>query len=431
MEHLTAHKISLLDPAVADQIAAGEVVERPAAALKEILENSIDAGAREISVRILGGGIELIEVIDDGRGIAAEELRLALARYATSKIQSAHDLTTIATLGFRGEALAAISAVSRFTLSSRTLGSDLGREIKVEASRTLSEAPIARAEGTSVRIENLFFNVPARLKFLKTVPYEASQCALVVYRAALANPKIQFRLDDGTKSFFRGGVDGAERVAEVFREGFGVPVKKEELLPISREKPEIRVHGYLLPQKFNLKSSRGVHAFVNGRAVKDRVITQAIIQAAKEVSFGAEYPQAALFLELSPELVDVNVHPTKAEVRFREPSPFGFIYRAVQEALRPLKLPEASPLPHLTSPENSALPDFKSPAANDAEIFSLPNLELGFQHFERAPESPIVMNAATGVRYLGSVNDTYLICQSPAGLLLVDQPLMYERLQVQ
>jgi DNA mismatch repair protein MutL len=411
--------IAILAPAVADQIAAGEVVERPAAALKEILENSIDSGATEISVRLSGGGIELIEVIDNGHGIAGDELKLALTRYATSKIHSAQDLNTISTLGFRGEALAAISSVSRFTLSSRTASAATGNEIRVEASRVLSEGPVARSMGTTVRIENLFFNVPARLKFLKTTPYEGSQCSAVVFRAALANPKIQFTLDDGFKFFFRKEDDSSARIADVFREGFGVAIKKEELLPILREKEGIRVHGYLLPQKLNLKSSRGIHTFVNGRPVKDKVLSQAVIAAAKEVSFGGEYPQVALFLEISPELVDVNVHPTKTEVRFREPSPFGFIFRAVEEALRPLKLPET----------NLAASDIVHPEASPELPATLPQLNLDYQHFERAEANPVVTNPSTGVRYLGSIHETYLICQSPNGLLLVDQHAAHERVR--
>src|SRR3989338_6197655 len=202
--HAQARPIRLLDPAVADQIAAGEVVERPAAALKELLENSLDSGATRISVRVRGVGVELLEVSDDGSGIPAAEVRLALARYATSKIESARDLNAIHSLGFRGEALAAISAVSRVRLTSRAEGEDMGREIVCEASRILDERPLSRTRGTTVTVENLFLNVPARRKFLKTPASERSHCLQIVFRLALNHPEIEFSLasEDDTPIVF-------------------------------------------------------------------------------------------------------------------------------------------------------------------------------------------------------------------------------------
>lgn len=422
--------IQLLAPAVADQIAAGEVVERPAAALKELLENSLDAGASRISIRVLGGGIDLLEVSDDGRGIPETELRLALARYATSKIQSAADLSHIASFGFRGEALAAISAVSRVHLSSRPQAAEVGRELIAEASQILDERAKARPPGTTVRVENLFANTPARKKFLKTPAAERAQCLQIIYRLALAHPEIEFTLtaDDTAPVVFPRTERLASRVARVFRLGFGVEVKEDELLHFARAKPNIKVHGFVLPLRLAVKHSRHIFAFVNGRAVKDKVLSQAALAAAREVSFGGEYPQLVLFLEIDPELVDVNVHPTKAEVRFRDPSPFGFVYKAVVESLATLRLP-------VTEPSHAPTPTQVTQVTSD-----LP-LELGTQFRAKlepcasplphsvvvTPPSALSAQSAPAVRFLGTIHDTYLVCQDADGLLLVDQHAAHER----
>ena len=448
--HAQARPIRLLDPAVADQIAAGEVVERPAAALKELLENSLDSGATRISVRVRGGGVELLEVSDDGSGIPAAELRLALARYATSKIESARDLNAIHSLGFRGEALAAISAVSRVRLTSRAEGEDMGREIVCEASRILDERPLSRTRGTTVTVENLFLNVPARRKFLKTPASERSHCLQIVFRLALNHPEIEFSLtseDEAPVVFPR--VNRAEdRVAQVFRTGFGASAKADELIRFERAKPGIRVHGFVLPMRLSAKHARNIFAFVNGRAVKDKVLTQAAIAAAREVSFSREYPQLALFLELDPEMVDVNVHPQKSEVRFREPSPFGFIYKALVEALASLRLPVAlAPAAGVSAAGADFAdisPDSPPPSsvyasaafAPEARTSALP-LELGTQFHAkldsgelaalRFATEPEARDPSNGIRFLGALKDTYLVCQDSDGLLLVDQHAAHER----
>lgn len=464
--------IQILPSSVADQIAAGEVVERPANALKELLENACDAGSTAVDVEILGGGLERIRVSDDGHGIPAGELRLALSRYATSKIRLAEDLLDIGTYGFRGEALAAISAVSRVTLESRTEEQAVARRLVCEASRFLEEVDSVRTRGTTVMVESLFLNTPARKNFLKTGPTETNQCKLVVLRAALVRPDITFTLqiEEREAMVFRATTSLEERVQDIFNRGLGIAVRREELLGFERERGGYRVQGFLLPARLNIKNARGIHTFVNGRPVKDRVMQQALIAGVREVLFGGEYPQAVLLLDVDPGELDVNVHPTKAEVRFRDPGPFGLIRKAISEALLKLEpLPSSSavrdddesvqsmassetttwvprstfqsasshsasgtwsPTAPMTSPSSAENPRDRSIVAGGfgplfhSEMEQSPR-EAGIS---TAPEAPS-NNLSSFLDFLGVAKSTYLICQDAEGLLLVDQHAAHERIR--
>ena len=436
--------IALLSTAVRDQIAAGEVVERPAAALKELIENAVDAGSSQIRVSIAGGGLSLLEVADDGQGIRQAEISLALERYATSKIREASDLWTVQSFGFRGEALAAIASVSRISIHSRHKSETIGTEIVSEFSQVLGSTAKAREIGTTVRVEELFGNTPARLSFMKSLPAETSQARLIALKLAMAHPSVGFRLEvSGQAPLVFPAITSeisdpfVERLSDVFARGFHLKVNAADWIPFSRERGAYKVKGYLLPTAFNSGNSRGIHCFVGGRAVRDRVIQQAVIQGVREVLFGGEYPQAVVFLEADPAQVDVNVHPAKAEVRFREPSPFGLIRNAVLEALRgsdttnfvspASNIPTEAAIPQLPLTENT--PSSFSSAA--AMLASSPRAMTSWA----APSSPApIMSQESiaiggGPEIIGSLKSTYILCQDQDGLLLIDQHAAHERIE--
>ena len=429
--------IKCLDAATADQIAAGEVVERPGAALKELLENSLDAGATEITVRLQNGGEELIEVIDNGSGIPESDLHLAFERHATSKISSIADLVEIRSMGFRGEALAAISAVSRTKVRSTSESLGIARELIYEGSSIVDDRELPRERGTTVRVENLFYNTPARKQFLGSRASETNYCLQVFHRLALAHPHCSFHLtvDNQPRFAFAKTATRGERVSQVFRDGLNVSFRSDELLEFRREKPEIAIEGYMLPMRLCRNSARGIFTFVNNRAVKDKLMLQAVMAAAREVLFGRQFPQLALFLEIDPKQVDVNVHPTKAELRFKEPSPFGFIRVAVRESLATLRLPTATdPRPEdseTIQADPTVMEADLSPSIADPEFVSAPNLPLSLGRQFRAKVDPTQAgeNASTGdiPRFLGAIHNTYLVCEDELGLLLVDQHAAHER----
>ncbi len=421
-------RIHKLSDALSNQIAAGEVVERPGAALKELVENSLDAGATDIRINIAEGGVKLLEVIDNGHGIHPEDLPLALDRHATSKIREAQDLFAIHSWGFRGEALASIAAVSRLKISSRTKEFATSREILCEATVMSGSKELARPVGTTVRIEELFFNTPARKKFLKSQAAESSYCIQTLYRLALGSPHVSFELWlDGQQQWLFPAVKKYEdRLSQVFREGFQTNVPPEDWIFVENIKPDASVRAYLLPAGNHIPSTRGIFTFVNGRSVKDKLLQQAITVAAKEILFGHLYPQVVLFLETSPENVDVNVHPTKSEVRFRNPNQiFGLLRSTIERKLAELRPSIETPSfqPTITSSESFAysaqtLFQQKSAPAECSNAVSAPPME-------HAPE---FAPRQRGPQVLGTVKNTYILCQDDQGLLLVDQHAAHERI---
>ena len=307
-------RIHALPDHLVNQIAAGEVVERPAAALKEIIENSIDAGATRIQVELAGGGIRLIRVADNGSGIHADDLPLALSRHATSKIASLQDLEHVRSMGFRGEGLASIASVSRLTLTSRQEGSPAARQVRARDGQIEPAAAAAHPVGTSVEVADLFFNTPARRKFLKSENTEYAHCATVFDRIALANPHIAFELVHNGKTTAKYPSQSQnERIAAVLGPDF-----QAASLPIDSGNGILRLHGLIAKPTFAQGRSSQQYCFVNNRFVRDKVMLHAAKQAYRDVLHQQITPAFVLFLELPPEMVDVNVHPTKTEIRFRD-----------------------------------------------------------------------------------------------------------------
>ncbi|MBU57390.1 MAG: DNA mismatch repair endonuclease MutL [Alcanivorax sp.] len=312
-------KIHRLDSRLANQIAAGEVVERPASVLKELLENALDAGARQITVDVEQGGIKLIKVRDDGTGIGEDDLPLALSRHATSKIQSQEDLEAIGTLGFRGEALAAISSVSRLTLASNDGAQAQGWQVAVEGrDMAPSVAPAAHPRGTTVTMRDLFFNTPARRRFLRTEKTEFNHLEEVFRRVALSEFQTAFRLTHNQKVIHQlpAGDDATLRAARVAR--LCGRAFMEQAMEVDIEHAGLRLHGWMGLPTFSRSQADLQYFYVNGRVIRDKVVNHAVRQAYSDVLYHGRHPAYVLFFEVDPALVDVNVHPTKHEVRFRE-----------------------------------------------------------------------------------------------------------------
>jgi len=315
-----------------NQIAAGEVVERPASVVKELVENALDAGATRIDIDLEEGGGRLIRIRDDGGGIAPEELPLAVARHATSKIASLDDLEGVTTLGFRGEALPSIASVSRFALTSRRNGDERGATLPVDGGRLGDVAPKAHPQGTTVEVRDLFYNVPARRKFLRAERTELGHIEEWLRTLALARPDVELRLSHNGKASrrYRGdaGAETAERIAETLGDEFS-----KHALRIEHAAAGLALHGWIAQPAYSRASADQQYLYVNGRSVRDRSVAHAVKQAYADVLFHGRQPAYVLFLGLDPRRVDVNVHPAKHEVRFRDAR---LIHDFVYRTLRPL-----------------------------------------------------------------------------------------------
>ena len=345
-------RIHLLSPRLANQIAAGEVVERPASVAKELLENSLDSGARRIDVEVEQGGIKLLKVRDDGGGIAADDLPLALARHATSKIRELEDLEAVLSMGFRGEALASISSVSRLTLTSRTADADQAWQVETEGRDMEPRVqPAAHPVGTSVEVRDLFFNTPARRKFLRAEKTEFDHLQEVIKRLALARFDVGFHLRHNGKtvlSLHEAGdeISRARRVASVCGPAF-----LEQALPIEIERGGLRLWGWVGLPTFSRSQADLQYFYVNGRMVRDKLVAHAVRQAYRDVLFNGRHPTFVLFLEIDPATVDVNVHPTKHEVRFRDSRMVhDFLYGTLHRALADVRPEDQVAAPAAVSP---------------------------------------------------------------------------------
>ncbi|WP_432470808.1 DNA mismatch repair endonuclease MutL [Amphritea sp. HPY] len=341
-------RIHLLTPRLANQIAAGEVVERPASVVKEILENSLDAGATRIELDIEQGGVKLIRLRDDGRGIEKDDLALALSRHATSKIRNLDDLEAVESLGFRGEALASISSVSRLTLTSRTEDQDTAWQVQTEGRDMLAEvAPAAHPQGSTVEVRDLFFNTPARRKFLKTEKTEFKHLEEVVKRLALSRFDVGFTLRHNQKVIhqLRPATTEAEqerRIASLLAPAF---IESSMKVDVAAEASGLRIWGWVGLPTFSRSQADLQYFFVNGRIIRDRVVSHALRQAYQDVLYHGRHPAYVLYMELDPKLVDVNVHPTKHEVRFRESRlVHDFIFRTTHRVIADIR-PEAGAEP--------------------------------------------------------------------------------------
>jgi DNA mismatch repair protein MutL len=422
-------KINILPDEVASQIAAGEVVERPASVVKELLENAIDAGADRIVIRVEGAGRNLIEVSDNGAGIPASEINLAVARHATSKLHSADDLFRIRTLGFRGEALASIGSVSRMSIQSKQPAEQLGARLTVEGGKTLNSELSGTVSGTSITVRDLFFNTPARLKFLKRDLTEKQQIDNLVTRYALAYPEKSIHLVEDGKPVLQTSGNGDRR--EVLAQVYGVDLARQ-LLEVVFEEDDLAISGFISPIAINRSNRKEITFFVNGRWVQDAALITALMKAYQSFLMVGRYPLAVLFLQIDPQDVDVNVHPAKAEVRFRQPDLiFTSVQRAVRRALMAYStVPELTPVYWRTNmgQENPVDTDsaWYPPAFNAGQTFDQGPAPLSARG-ETQPSTAPALSTIPILRLIGQIGATYLVAEGPDGLYLVDQHAAHER----
>jgi len=429
-------RIRILPDILSNKIAAGEVVERPASVVKELVENAIDAGGRRIVVEVEAGGRRLIRVSDDGIGMDRDDALLALERFATSKIGTDEDLFAIRSLGFRGEALPSIAAVSRLTLVSRTAAQAAASEIRVEGGRILKVRETGAPPGTLVTIADLFFNTPARRKFLKTVNTEMGHIGDCLAGLALGHPEIDFRLIHNGKTTRRWPAvqDSAERVADVL----GRRLQKD-LHALDLENDGARVHGWVAAPRVNRSTSRGVHLFVNGRAVKDRTLLHAVMQGYRQRLMKGQFPVAVCCLVLPADRVDVNVHPTKHEVRFaRAREIHGLVAGAVAAALDQAdrrQRPGGAAGSHFADPGTTAIADQRVPYQPQPSVLPRPRhtRPMGPEedHRPRTGKSQTALwqqGRFARLNVIGQYRRTYILCESEEGLVLIDQHAAHERI---
>lgn len=448
--------IHLLDEHVIAKIAAGEVIERPASVVKELVENALDAGATDIHIEANGGGRALIRVSDNGCGIPAAEVDLAVQRHATSKLQSVEDLERILTLGFRGEALASIAAVSHLTLVTRAGGEEAGTQVRIEGGEVVSRRAIGAPQGTIITIEHLFYNTPARLKFLKTDNTERRHITTVVMNYALAYPDVRFTLQqDGRETLH---TDGTGHLSDALVKLFGVDDFKQMVEVESEQDPRrgrmpVEVTGYTSEPDFSRGDRTKILLFVNGRAVQDSKITYAVIQAYHTFLMNGRYPIAVLMIRVPPDELDVNVHPTKAEVRFTNPNA---VFSAVQRAIRRAIVSNASPLANV---RDNALQSGGAPSApnrtfetNLGSVSQQRQLDMN-AYIDDAGQSarrgslygvhdrddertaipegmgvPQKPRTLPLLRVVGQVAASYIIAEGPAGMYMIDQHAAHERI---
>ncbi len=459
--------IEVLPNHVIDKIAAGEVVERPSSVVKELLENSLDAGARSIQIEIKGGGQRLIRLSDDGHGIRIDEVLLAFARHATSKLRQVEDLESIQTLGFRGEALASIASVSRINMLTRHEDEASGLQVRIEGGDLISKKPIGAAAGTVLTVENLFYNTPARLKFLKAEETEKRLIASAVMRAAMASPHVRFTLIQDDREVFRS--PGSGQLADVLVKAFGLDTFRQ-MIEVSSEEDlrevegKVRIQGFVSDPGLSRKDRSRITLFINGRPIQDTGLTYAVTQAYHTLLMKGRHPLAVLMVDLPPAFVDVNVHPTKAEVRFQDSNAvFVAVQKTVREAIvqhiqtRPMRggasfiehTPRsmAQPIPTWTSssrsngrptPVRPSQQDFDwemegpgqhpqqmSPeTAQAADI--LPRDETDFSYIPDVGR-PAKPRTLPMLRVIGQIGASYIVAEGPAGLYLIDQHAAHER----
>lgn len=413
--------IQILAPEVASQIAAGEVVERPASVVKELVENSLDAGAKQITIHVKGAGKSFIEVADDGAGIHSDELPLTISRHATSKLSTAEDLFHIHTLGFRGEALASIGSVSHLAITSRADDSDIGAQLRVDGGHMSDVEPVGVPVGTVVRVADLFYNVPARLKFLKKDITERRHIDEFVTRYALAYPEVRFQLRQDERITVQTSGSGDRR--EVLASLYSVELA-QQMLEVLAEYEQLSITGFTSAITHTRSNRREIIFFINGRWVQDPALVTAVVQAYHTYLMVGRYPQSALFVNMPPEMVDVNVHPTKAEVRFRERDR---IFSAVQRATRRALLAH-TPVPGfgLTTP---GMPHGGSNVFQGERTWSpvdeqIKQTELVWEPRAGSTESP----AVPLLRLVGQIAAAYIVAEGPDGLYLIDQHAAHERI---
>ncbi len=425
--------IRVLSDALVNQIAAGEVVERPASVVKELVENALDAGAARVTVDVENGGVARIEVADDGSGMAPDDALLALTRHATSKIRDAADLTRIGTLGFRGEALPSIASVSRLVLATSPDGSGLGTEVVADDGAPAKARPARQTRGTRVSVEGLFANVPARRKFLKSADAELRAIVKALTSLALARPDVAFTLRTGDRLLLDlpAVPDALARFSEVL--GDAAP----KLVRVHAEGRGMTLSGAVTPPDVSFPSKAYQWLFVNGRAVRDATASHAASLAAREALRSDRQPAWALFVSAPPDACDVNVHPQKREVRFRDPNAVhSLIHRALLEALGGAKGPTPVEAAAFAAPFSwTPAGGVPSPAAShlaeavgawDGTLIAASPAEVAASSYgaEAGADSPL-----GPLRLLGQYRSSFLVAESEAGLVLIDQHVAHERVR--
>src|SRR5471032_2606240 len=426
-------KINRLPADLANQIAAGEVVERPASIVKELVENAIDAGARRLAIHIEMGGKQQVRVEDDGEGMEPEDARLSLERHATSKIRRSDDLAAILTLGFRGEALPSIASVSHFVLRTRARGEQSGTEIRVNGGAVASVVEIGAADGTVVEVNDIFYNLPARRKFLKSDGAESAQVSRVVTQLALANPEIGFTLTSAARTVLQAppAVSLRDRLYQLYGE-------RADLMEVYKDAGGIKLTGFIAALAEQGPTRGPQNVFINRRIVKDKTIAHAIIDSYSQATIKERSPEVHLFLEMAPDALDVNVHPTKAEVRFRDQSlVHQVVRRALMDALGQSGAPQLQLRPeHLQqAPTNASLPGVLAGGIYPNRWIPQQGLEtqntqntqsiLGTVPSSLSP-SPASLEIKPMIP-LGQFRDTFIIAVDDEGIAIIDQHVAHER----
>lgn len=436
-------RIRILSESLANKIAAGEVVERPASVAKELVENAMDAGATDIRLEISGGGRRLIRISDNGHGMSREDALLALERHATSKIRTEHDLDAIATLGFRGEALPSIASVSRLLLKSREAGAMEGTEIYLEGGLLRSVSACGMATGTEISVENLFFNTPARLKFLRSPETEAAHVGDLMVRMAIVRPDLAFSYINDGREIFK--VIPGTREQRLKR----LVAKDTPLFPVEGATATISVSGFFAAPAAGRSTTAALFTYINGRFVRDKVVQHAVMQAFRPVLERGRYPLLALFIEIPAGEVDVNVHPTKHEVRFRRQSQ---VHDAIQdilsEALSRSPWLKKSSVEPVSSPASSGVPIPPSQPQLDrregvqqalSRFMAAPKRSADWIH-ESSPDyaKPAVISRQeqetgyfSSLSVIGQFQAAYILCQSETALVIIDQHAAAERIRFQ
>jgi DNA mismatch repair protein MutL len=443
-------RIRILPESLTNKIAAGEVVDRPASVVKELVENALDAGCGEVAVEIEAGGKKLISVTDDGSGMSREDALLALERHATSKITADGDLFTLSTLGFRGEALPSLASVSRLTLATRERGHIEGTEIYAEGGKIKEVKACGMAEGTMAVVRNLFFNTPARLKFMKSNETEAGHVGELLTRLAISRPEVRFTYINDGRTVFR-ALNGDLRHRIVTLLG---PAMASGLYPVDLSYDRTTVRGFVAGPDFSRSSAAHLYTYINGRFIRDRVVQHAILQACRNFMERGRYPLVVLFIDIPPEEVDVNVHPTKHEVRFRDQ---GRVHDAIQAAVASV----LSATPWLHQAKNvvadPSLPSAPTVAAariaevRDAlvryrtktgqqqclvgtidhepgpgdNVFGIQDTAVSTQHSALRAHDPT--DYFSNLSVIGQFNAAYILCQDGTDLVLIDQHAAHER----
>ncbi len=428
-----SRKIQVLPEHISQTIAAGEVVERPASIVKELMENAIDAGSSTITVELASGGLQLVRVFDDGEGIDPDDVALALQRYATSKLKNAEDLYAIRTLGFRGEALPSIASVSRMVIKTRMENSISGTKVVCEGGDIKSISQVGSPVGTEVEVRDVFYNIPVKRKFLKSIQTEVRHSLSHFLRLSLSYPSITFRfIHDGKMihEFVKTESLLVRIEAILGREIY------EHLQPFEFEDKEVRISGFGSLPSFSKGNGEGIFIYVNRRYIKDRMVYRAVIEAYRHIIPAGRFPVVVLFIDLPPSAVDVNVHPTKAEVKFRDQER---VFRVVMGALRLVHdqgLAVADPVnrekekgSEFSEMRPTSLP-FKMPYLQRGAS-EIPVVKEGTASEWRPIPGPRLDSGAQGLfpfRILGQVQGTYIVCEGEEGLLFIDQHAAHERL---